>query len=704
MTKRRAPAPFLAAPLLTAIACISPGTVLAQETPHGEAHSDELLVVGHPPMDFGLLAGSATIEGDALTAQLRGQIGETLARLPGVSATGFAPGASRPVLRGLDGDRIRVLTDGIGTIDASSVSADHAVVFDALTVDHIDVVHGPAVLLFGGQAIGGAVNALDKRIPRAIPQAISLEAVGSFGSAADERSIAAAVNAPLGENFAIELDAQYRKSDDLRVGGFINSAPLREHLLEEAAEHRAEGELVDAAEFDELAGQRGRVPHSGARSYTLGGGIVWIGSGGSLGMSVQRFDTLYGVPLRPGAGHAAHGAAAGEEHGAEAVSIDLRQTRIDLRGEIKLGGLFESLQLRGAYGDYGHVELEGDEVGTRFFGDGVEARLDLVQVDREGWRGRSGVQYFTRTLALVGAEAFVPDNTIDRFGIFTLQSVKTGGFEIELAGRYERVRVQSAPAGFNRSFDLWSGAFGLSQSLGEGLKVGANYTRGARAPAPEELLSNGLHAATQAYEVGNPGFRSETSDGFEAYLRYKGERTSFSLTGYMTRFANFIAALPSGEEREGFPVFRYSQLPARFHGFEASASLEALRWGNGALTLDAAADYTRAELVNLGPAPRIPPLRLRGGAELRQGSLRLHGEVEWNARQDRVAESETLVPAFTLVNLSADWHPLGEDGPLTLLFSANNLFNVNGRRAASFTRDFVPVAGRDLRLTARLKF
>ena len=124
---------------------------------HDEAHADdspELLVVGHPPTDFGLLATSATIDGDKLTPQLRGQIGETLARLPGVSASSFSPGASRPVLRGFDGDRIRVLTDGIGAIDASSVSADHAVVFDALTVDHIDVVHGPAVLLFGGQAIG----------------------------------------------------------------------------------------------------------------------------------------------------------------------------------------------------------------------------------------------------------------------------------------------------------------------------------------------------------------------------------------------------------------------------------------------------------------------------------------------------------------------------------------------------------------------
>ena len=708
MSKAIAPISCIAAIVLLGV---SPATAaMANESPSEEAHTgahagdaDELLVVGHPPTDFGLLAGSATIEGDALAASLRGQIGETLSRLPGVSATGFAPGASRPVLRGFDGDRIRVLTDGIGTIDASSVSADHAVVLDALTVDHIDVLHGPAVLLFGGQAIGGAVNAIDKRIPRRIPESPSLDAIGSFGSAANERSLAAAINAPLGGNVAIQIDAQYRKSDDLKVGGFVNSERLRAELLADAAGHRAEGEPEEADELEGIAGQRGRVPNTAARSYTLGAGLAWIGSGGSLGLSVQHYDTLYGVPLRPGAGHG-HGEAGGEEESGESVSIDLRQTRIDLRGEVKLGGMFESLQLRGAYGDYRHVELEGDAVGTTFSGDGFDTRLDLVQADRNGWRGRSGLQYFTRDLALVGTEAFVPDNSIDRFGIFTLQSLKSGPFEFEAAVRFERVTVKSAPAAFNHSFDLWSGALGLSYAPGDDIKVGLNYIRGARAPAPEELLSNGIHAATQSYELGDSSFRSETSDGLEAWLRYKGPRASFSLTGYMTRFSNFIAALPTGEEKEGFPVFAYAQVPARFHGIEASGSVEAARWSGGGLTLDAALDHTHAKLVDIGPAPRIPSLRLRGGAEIRKGSLRLRGEVEWNAAQNRVAAFEAPVPAFTLVNFSADWHPLGEDGPLTLLLAANNLFDVNGRRAASFTRDFVPIAGRDVRVTAKLAF
>ena len=632
-----------------------------------------------------------------------------LARLPGVSSTAFAPGVSRPVLRGFDGDRIRVLTDGIGTIDASSVSADHAVVFDALTVDHIDVMHGPAVLLFGGQAIGGAVNALDKRIPRRVPDRITLDAIGSYGSAAQERSAGAAIDAPLADRVVAHIDANWRKSDDLRTGGRLFSPALRRELQADAAGHAATGEQDEADELVALADRRGRIDNSGTKTTTFGAGIAFIDAGGNLGISVQRHDSRYGVPLRPGAGHA-HGGDGEQaepegEEGAETVAIDLRQTRADLRGAVELGGMFDSLQFRGAWGEYRHVEIESGAPGTRFAGNGLEFRADLIQAERGGWRGRSGVQTFGRKLSIVGAEAFVPSNRIGRTGLFTLQSVKFGpGFEIEGALRYEHASLTAQSIGYRRDWNLWSGAGGLSWSPLPGLKIGANYTRGARAPAPEELLSDGAHIATQSYEFGDPGFAVERSDGYEAYVHFKDERTDLSLTAYRTDFGSFIAALPSGEDIDGLPVFRYRQLPARFEGFEASLRREVLRWDAGSLEVEGAADYTRARLEDAGPVPRIPPLRLRGGLNLAIGALRISGEVEWNDRQDRIATFENPVPGFTLVNFSADWHPLGEDGPLTLMASATNLFDVSARRAASFTRDFVPLSGRDLRVTAKVSF
>ncbi|GAA4769413.1 TonB-dependent receptor [Novosphingobium ginsenosidimutans] len=694
---------------LTALAiALLPTAALANDEqgddPHGKAHADDdgIVVVGHPPVDFNLLNSTSTIEGDKLDVSLRGQLGETLASLPGVSATSFTPGASRPVLRGFDGDRIRVLTDGIGAIDASSVSADHAVVFDALTVDHIDVLHGPAVLLFGGQAIGGAVNALDKRIPRAVPDGIKLDVLGSYGSAASERAASGAAQFRLGDRWAASVDASWRKSDDLKVPGFVNSPSLRAALLDEAAEYRADGEPAEAEEYEELANLSGKVPNTAARSTTFGAGLAFIDAGGNLGISVQRQDMRYGLPSRPGAGHHDHG---GGDHGEEPVSIELGQTRVDLRGAVELGdGLFDSIQVRSAFGDYQHIEFEGDEVGTTFTGRGVEARADLVQNTKGGWRGRSGIQYFTRNLSIVGAEAFAPSNDVTRFGVFTLQSLRIGQIELEGAGRYERATVRANSVGFQQAYDLWSGSAGLTWRFAPGWKLGASYIRGARAPAPEELLSDGLHVATQSYELGNAAFRPETSNGGEVFLRYDGGRYNLSLTGYLSDFDSFIAALPNGAEIDGFPVFEYSQGKARFQGFEAAASAKVLDWTDGGLTLDAQADYTHAELKGVGPVPRIPPLRLRGGAEFEFGPLHLRSEVEWNDKQDRVASFETPVAGFTLVNVSAVWHPLGDEGPLTLSLAANNLFNVSARRAASFTRDFVPLAGRDVRVTAKLSF
>lgn len=683
----------------------------SHRTPHQPAEdttTDQIVVTGHPPVDFGILAARSSIGGDVLVAETRGQIGETLAGLPGVSATSFAPGASRPVLRGMSGERAAVLVDGLGSIDASAVSADHALVLDMLTVDHVDVFHGPAVLLFGGNAIGGAVNALDARIPRRVADRVEGTVLGSYGTAADERAAGGSVQFPLAPRLAASFDANWRKSDDLRVGGLVHSAPMRDQMLDKAAEHRAEGEIDEARELEGQALLSGRVPNSAARTYTLGAGLAFIDAGGDLGVSVQRYDTRYGVPLRPGTEHHHHhhgheNSESHEEH--ETVTIDLVQTRIDLRGSLELGGWLDSLQVRGAYGDYQHIELEGDEVGTRFSSEGIEFRAELVQAKRGNWRGRSGVHYVHRQLAAEGAEAFVPNYTVERVGLFTLQAIDLGsGFELEGAGRYERARVDSPQTGFGRGFDLWSGAAGLSFAPADGWTLGLNYVHGARAPSPEELLSDGLHVATQAFEQGHRSFAIEKSEGVEAYVQYASPRTELSLTAYLTDFDGFITALPTGEEEEGFPVFRYEQLPARFKGFEASGSHEALRWADGALRLEAIADYTRADLKGTGAVPRIPPLRLRGGAELRQGAVRLRGIIEWNDRQKRVAAFEDSVPGFTLVNFNADWHPFGENGPLTLILSAENLFDVVARRAASFTRDYVPLTGRDIRITAKLDF
>ena len=677
---------------------------------------DGIVVTAPYIADLDLLAGSSVVTGDELVRDIRGQIGDTLTRVPGVSATSFTPGASRPILRGFSGERVRVLSDGLGTLDVSNTSSDHAVSIDPLTAERIEVLRGPAVLLFGSQAIGGAVNVLDRRIPRAVPEnGFHIDAVGTYGSAADERSGGAALDVALTPQVVLHVDGSYRKTDDVRVGGFVLSPDLRADQLHRAEHELEDGHADEAAQATALANLRGRLPNSGTRTYTAGAGVSLINDGGSLGFSVGYYDTNYGVPERPPAAHG-HDDEAGHEHGEGPVTIGLKQWRADLRGEVEVGGGFlDKIRVRAGFSDYQHIEFEGDEVGTTFYSQGLEGRLELVQADRSGWRGVTGFQGFTREFSAIGAEAFVPPNVTDQYGFFTLQEVKLGNLGLEGALRYERTDVASnavrlgldedAPlARISRNFDAFSGALGLSYEVGPRVKVGVNASRAVRAPSAEELFSNGPHVATSAYEVGDPGFRTEKSWGGEIYARGAIGSLKFQVAGYANWFADYIYETQTGLEISGLPVFQYRQADARYIGVEGEASATLLHKGGFTLGGNVVADYVRATLEDGSAVPRIPPFRVLAGLDASQGAFGGRIEVEHVTRQSRIAAFETETPAFTLVNASLTWHPFGERRETALILSANNLFDVEARRHASFTKDFVPLSGRDIRVAARVSF
>lgn len=677
-------------------------------------HRTGEIVVTAPYFDrLDLLAGTSALAGEDLAQQSRGQLGDTLTSLPGISATSFTPGSSRPVLRGYQGNRVAVLTDGIGNIDASNTSADHAVTIETLTTERIEVLRGPAVLLFGGQAVGGAVNAIDKRIPRSIPEAPAhVDVLGGYGSAANEWSGGTSVDVPLTDSFVVHFDGSYRKSDDLRIGGYQLSPELREEVLELADEETAEGKLEEAEELREAAENRGRIPNSAVESWSAGLGAAFIGDRGNIGASFSIYDTGYGIPSRPGTEHAHGGeeASTGEKvamgaKGEEDVTIGLRQYRADLRGEVKTGGRFiEKLSFRAGYADYTHTEFEGDEVGTIFNSDGIEARFEAVQANRNGWRGASGIQYLTRDFEAIGAEAFVPPNRSRQLGLFTFQEYGWGNFEIEGALRFDSVTQEAQTLGLERTFDNVSAAMGAAYLLGN-VKLGMNASHTARAPAVEELFSDGPHIATQAYEIGDPTLDSENAWNFELYARYDSEDIKATATFYSNWFGNFIYEDATGAEEDDLPVFQYFQNKAHVRGFEAELSARLGRIGGFDLVVDGVADYTRATISNGGGAvPRIPPLRILGGAELKSDAIDVRGEVEWSADQNRTATFETETAGFTLVNASVSWRPFGDDRNIAFIASANNIFDVTARRAASFTKDFVPLSGRDFRLTARLSF
>lgn len=698
--------------------------------PSASAASGEIIVTAPHGGTIELLAGTSVLAGEALVRALRGQLGDTLAGLPGVSSTSFAPGASRPVLRGFSGPRVRVLTDGLGALDASSTSSDHAVSLDPLTAERIEVLRGPAALLYGSEAIGGAVNVVDRRIPRRVPEeGVHVDAIGSLGSAADERRGGGAIDLALGDRIVLHANGSYLESDDLSVGGYVLSPSLRQEQLEIAAneleaKELEKGHLEEAGEAQERAMLRGSVPNSAARQYSLAGGMALINEGGSLGFSVGLFDSRYGVPMRPGGreedgGERGGGGERGNEHGQahEPVSIDLRQWRADLRGEVALGGgAFETLRVRAGHADYRHTEFEGDEIGTVFRSQGFETRIELVQADRGGWRGASGVQGVLIDFDAIGAEAFVPAYRNEQLGLFTLQQIDLGAWGLEFAGRVERASLtteglragldpETAADRVRRSFTALSGAVGVSREVTRGLTAGINLSRAERAPSAEELFSNGAHAATQSYELGDPDFSTEKALGLEGWVRGRIGPLRVNIAAYAQRFDDFIYLKGSEQTLDGLPLRFYAQADARWFGLEGELSA-ALHAREGlAVDGELLIDYVHARISDGGgPVPRIPPLRIRPALAASTGPFGARVEVEHVFAQKALAAFETPTEDFTLVNASLSWRPFGTGSETAVVLALNNAFDVDARRHASVTRDFVPLPGRDARLSVHVAF
>jgi iron complex outermembrane receptor protein len=688
----------------------------------GDAHQDDdlhdrrrdtagqIVVTSQGLRQLDVLAGTSILEGEALQRNLSGPIGEVVAKLPGVTASGFAPGASRPILRGFSGERVRTLIDGIGTIDASNTSDDHAVGIDPLTAERIEVLRGPAVLLYGSQAIGGAVNVIDKRIPRRVPsEPIHVDGLASFDSVNDQYQIAGSLDAPIGgSGFVVHVDGSWRDAGDLSIPGYVVSDALRADLLADAEEEEAEGHTDEAAELREAADRRGELPNSFARAWSANAGFAFFEGDSNLGAAVGWYDTTYGVPARPGAGHhheEDEGEAEGEEAGEAPVSIGLKQFRADLRGELALGdGFLDRLVTRVGYTDYTHTEFEGDEVGTVFDVEGLEARAQFIQNPIGNLRGSFGAQYYHRDFTAVGGEAFVAPNRTDQFGLFALQELDLGAVQIEAAGRYETTTVKSVPLGIERQFDGFSGALGLAHETGGGLRFGVNGTRVQRAPSGEELFANGPHIATQAFEVGDPDLVMEKAWGVEAYVRGRVGPAQVSLAVFQNWFDDYIYLSETGEEADGLPVFAFLQGDADYFGVEGEISLPFYESDGLTLLADLRGEYVRAELADGTPLPRIPPLSLLGALEAQGDSFDARVEVEWFAAQDRVAPFETPTGDFAFVNASLTWKPVRGNDSITLLGQVDNIFDVEGRRHASLTKDFVPLGGRNFKLSARFSF
>ena len=663
------------------------------------------------------ILGATILTQDEILRQLNGTIGETLRSQPGISSTFFGPGASRPVIRGLGGDRIRVLDNGLGTIDASATSPDHAVAVEAALAERIEILRGTAMLIYGSSAAGGVVNVIDGRIPSTVPEGGFEGAVRYGYSTVDNgHEATAAFNALVSDGPAARIilhgDYFYRNTDDYDIPGFAESERLR--ALEEAEEEE-EGEEHDEEEEEEAFGT---VENSSVETKGGSGGLSFIFDNGFIGFNVRQLDSLYGVPggHHEEGHHEEEGEEEEEEHDEEeeeeeVIRIDLDQTRYDINGEFSGDfGWFSKAKFRFGYSNYEHQELEGDEIGTLFSNEGWEGRLDLVEKGSENWKGSTGIQIRTRDFSAIGEEAFVPPADSSQVGIYTVKEYTSGQWRFDFGGRYEHTSYDVDSLGIERSFDGFSGSVGAGYDVSEEAFFGVTVFRTERAPSTEELFSNGPHLATNAFEVGNPDFGLETALGTEATFTYATGPFSFVANAYFTSYDDFIYEVATDREEDELPVFEFRANDAQIYGFEAKAEFHvgSYNWdqlGEVDIHLDGQFDFVEADLDRGGndELPRLPPSSFLFGIDARSETFDFRTEVEVYGEVNNVSTGELPTDGYAFWNAYLTVRPF-ENKNLSFDIRATNLTDSEGRQHTSFLKDLLPLPGRNIRAAFRAAF
>ena len=635
---------------------------------HEEAASLDQIVVTASP-----LRGTAeelsepvdVLSGEALDETRAATLGETISGLPGVQSSNYGPGVGRPIIRGLEGARVSVLSGGLGSQDVSAVSQDHALAMEPFLADQIEVLKGPSTLLYGSGAIGGVVNVVDGRIPEdALSTPLSGRAEARFDSVSDGNTDMLRIDGS-SDQFAFHADAVYRNLKDYETPDGVQPNSF----------------------IDTKAG-------------ALGGSLIqdW----GFLGASVSRYENAYGNPGERG------DPAAGEP----SVFLDMRQDRYE--SKLSISDPFAGVsQLRASLArtDYEHTEFEGNEVGTRFAKKAIEGRVELVHTPHGRWTGAWGLQGFDSVFEAVGAEAFVPRTQTQGIGGFIIERVQWDAFQIDLGARLDSVRSEPqatlSPDVRKRSFTPLSLSLGAIWKAAPQWDIVANLDYAERAPAEEELFANGPHAATTSFEIGDPDLTEEAANQIEIGVHFHGENIQVKAQTYYNQFADFIYLVDTGDVDmdDDLPIRQWSQQDARFRGVEAEATWTLADNASGLWALRALGDTVRATFANGGGnVPRIAPQRfglaLRWSNERWRASL---GAMRYG-EQDDVAENESATDGYTLVDAHLSYHVDLADIGWEFFADGSNLTDQNARVHTSFLKDVVQLPGRGVSAGVRVFF
>jgi iron complex outermembrane receptor protein len=620
-------------------------------------------------------------------------IADALATQPGIAARSFGAGSSRPIIRGFDGDRVLIMQDGVRTGDLSSQSGDHGVSIDPASLERLEVVKGPATLLYGSNAIGGVVNAIT---PQEAFRAAPFDGVlGAVSFDAGSANTQAGVNGNM----------QYGQGTwTIWAGGGS----------------RRTGDYETPA---------GVVDNSATRLSSGRFGLGWVGRRAFFSASAQFEDSRFGIPFAGEFHHHEH-AAGEEEHEEEeeALAVDIAAVRRDLRFDTGVrnlqSALFDNVKLLVAYTDYGHdeIEIEGgiESLGTRFSNNTGTVRLDVEQKRRGRLNGRLGVEWFGRDFSAAGEEALAPPTTQSSIAGFAYQEIDFGRARVQFGGRVERNAYEAGerpehahgegaeeeeehepPAVRDRSFVGGSGSVGVHADLGRRSAFVANLTTASRAPALEELYNFGPHVGNLAFEVGNPDLELERTVGVDVSLRTRTDRVRAELNVFSYAISNFVFFDFTGEVVDGLREADFLQGDSRFTGFEATGNVDLA----AGVHVHAGLSYVSAKLTATDEyLPRIPPLTGRVELEVPVRGVVISPEVVFRSAQDNVFRDETTTSGSAVLNLGASYYLLRGHATHSVAFKAFNLTNEDYRLHTSFIKDLAPEIGRGFRVTYSIRF
>jgi len=609
------------------------------------------------------------LDGEELRGRQDSTVGETLSNIPGVTTDRFSPLASRPVIRGLGGKRVHILENGVGAMDVTTISADHVTTIEPIQAEKIEIIRGPATLLYGSEAIGGLINVMTNRIPEYVPEEFNGSIYSSYN-----------LN-PLEKLVSMQTD-----------GGHDKFAFHLDFTKRDARNYESKNGQVDNTFYD---------------TSNFNFGTSYVDTWGFLGISYGHFDSTHGIPINP-------------EDPSELPFLETEQDRIDLASKINkpFPGI-ETAALQVGYNDYTHTEFEEvGEAGTVFDNEQFDTRIELQHTKIGMFVGVIGTQFGYKNTSAVGEEAFLPKTKTENIGVFILEETDiTDSVHLDIGGRFDHEANDPTNAS-EISNDMYSISTGLTWDISGSTVVGITVGRSQRGPTAAELFSNGPHVATGTFEIGVSTLDVETTNSLDLSMRKTHGIWMWNLNLFTNHVEDFVFL--EGQDLNGdgaidlvdetntgageFQLLQYNQDDLFMYGFETSLDVNLFKGNHGQLDLNLFADYVRAELDDGGNLSRISPARFGSGLNYNYKKFKYGINFTNIFEQKNNGRLETDTDGYSVLNMNANYNLLSGKQDLNIFLKMTNILDEDGRLHTSFIKDRAPIMGRSLMVGLQVNF